>query len=296
MDSMMCRYELLDILGFSRDPFKSVKHETADALRIRRIMKIAVADHAMISIVGDRGVGKSTAIRDALSDVSATLIFVDPADRERVTIGDVEKEMILGLSDEKPKAGRVVRSKQLRRVAGEAAHKNEVVLVIEEAHRLHSQTLRSIKTLREMEWMGKRDLFTVVFVGQSDPMTKAGVSEVRLRSDSVYMQGLTGSEITAYITDTVGSLFSENVAEDVAAMSGARNFLDLQDRIYTLMARAVVNGRDHVVKEDVAEEFGKGVSKPVKRDKPENHAVRSTAAISKVLGRQNAGNNKLAAV
>jgi type II secretory pathway predicted ATPase ExeA len=292
----MCRYELLDLLGFPGDPFKGVKHETADALRVRRILKMAVADHAMISIVGDRGIGKTTAIKDALSDISATLVFVDPADRERIAIGDVEKEMILALSDEKPKAGRVVRSKQLRRIVGEAGRKNEVVLVIEEAHRLHGQTLRSLKTLREMEWMGERDLFTVVFAGQSDPMRKAGVSEVRLRSDSIYMQGLTGNEIRAYISDTVGSLFDSDVIEEVVGIPGTRNFLDLRDRLYALMARAVAGGRDRVVCEDVVEEFGKGLSKPVQRDKSCSKASRDASAIGKVLGRRSAGNKELTAV
>ncbi len=174
----MCMYEVLDNLGFKGVPFSKFKQETLDGLRIKKILGMAVSDRGMLSVVGERGIGKTTAIREALEGASARIINVDPADRERLTIGDIEKEMIMALSDEKPRAGRVIRSKQLRRIVGEASRKNEIVLVIEEAHRLHGQTLRSIKTLREMEWMGERNLFTVVFVGQSDPMNKAGVSEV----------------------------------------------------------------------------------------------------------------------
>jgi len=282
----ICKYELWGNFGFTRDPFKTVKHETSDGLRIRRILKMAVADHGMISIVGDRGIGKSTAIRGALTDIAATIVVVDSADRERLAIGDVEKEMILALCDENPKAGRVVRSKQLRRVVGEAGRKNQVVVVIEEAHRLHGQTLRSIKTLREMEWMGKRELFTVIFVGQSDPMNKPGVSEVRLRSDSVYMRGLIEAEVRAYINDTMGDLFDGDVIDSIVAMPAARNFMELQKASYCLMGRAATNGRNRVEVEDFAEEFGKGVSKPAKRGKTGKGAKAGTSAMEKVLARR----------
>ena len=144
--------------------------------------------------------------------------------------------------------------------------------------------------------MGERDLFTVIFVGQSDPMNKAGVSEVRLRSDSVYMQGLTGAEIRTYIDDTVGSLFDGEVIDSVVAMPTARNFLDLRDSLYCLMVRAVANGRDRVEVEDFVEEFGKGLSKPVKRKKSASGAKAGGDAMRKVLERRKSGQKSLSAV
>ncbi len=290
----MCMYEVLDNLGFKGVPFSKFKQETLDGLRIKKILGMAVSDRGMLSVVGERGIGKTTAIREALEGASARIINVDPADRERLTIGDIEKEMIMALSDEKPRAGRVIRSKQLRRIVGEASRKNEIVLVIEEAHRLHGQTLRSIKTLREMEWMGERNLFTVVFVGQSDPMNKAGVSEVRLRSDSVQMQGLTSKEIASYIKDTVGSLFQEDgVIEQIIRSGKVSNFLELQEGLYNLMRSAILHGRGHVTGEDVSEVFGSGVSKTTQRGKSKQG---KSSSICAVIARKKADGKNLTAI
>jgi hypothetical protein len=179
---------------------------------------------------------------------------------------------------------------------GEAATKVEVVLVIEEAHRIHGQTLRSLKTLREMKWMGEKDLFTIIFVGQSDPMNKAGVAEVRLRSDSVQMQGLTSKEIEVYVNDTIGSMFSEEVVSDVALMPDARNFLNLQAILLKLISNGVSNGRDTVTREDFIEVFGKGVSKPVKRSKTGNAAKKGNDTLRGVMDRHKGGKKGLSAI
>jgi type II secretory pathway predicted ATPase ExeA len=290
------KYELFANLGFDRDPFKAIKHETADSIRLRRILKMAIKDHAMISIVGERGIGKTSAIEDALAELKLKPIMVNPAGKERILVDDIEQEMIYGISDEKPKRGKVVRSKQLRRLVGEAATKVEVVLVIEEAHRIHGQTLRSLKTLREMKWMGEKDLFTIIFVGQSDPMNKAGVAEVRLRSDSVQMQGLTSKEIEVYVNDTIGSMFSEEVVSDVALMPDARNFLNLQAILLKLISNGVSNGRDTVTREDFIEVFGKGVSKPVKRSKTGNAAKKGNDTLRGVMDRHKGGKKGLSAI
>ncbi len=281
----MCKYEVLENLGFTSVPFKKFKQDTLDSSRVKKILNMAVGDRGMLSIVGERGIGKTTAIIEGLSGCSARVINVDPADRERLTIGDIEKEMVMALSDEKPRAGRVVRAKQLRRIVGEASRKNEIVLVIEEAHRLHGQTLRSIKTLREMEWMGERGLFTVVFVGQSDPMNKAGVAEVRLRSDSVQMQGLTGKEVSAYIQETIGSLFTDDaVILQIAEMGASRNFLELQELLFVLMRSAVAAGREYITRDDVTLASGQKVSQTPTRKKTDRAGQK--AAVSAVLARQ----------
>ena len=172
--------------------------KTMDSERITRILAMAINGHAMVSIVGARGCGKTRAINGALQKMNVRKVFVRSADKSRLLISDIEQAMILDLSDEKPKRGREIRARQLRRILGEASSMQEVVVVIEEGHRLHGMTLRALKTLREMDWMGKTELFSIVLVAQSDPMGKRGVSEVRLRSDAVLMKGLTRDEISRY--------------------------------------------------------------------------------------------------
>jgi len=256
------RLELLVSLGFSRDPFSVVDFETGDSVRIRRILEMAVKSRAMVSIVGDRGAGKSMAVNAALKNMGARQVVVRSADKSRVLISDIEQAMILDLSEEHPRRGREIRARQLRRVLGEFSRKQPVVVVIEEGHRLHGQTLRSLKTLRELDWMGESELFTVVLIGQSNPMNKAGVAEVRLRSDCIQMKGLTTAEVKEYARATVGRVFSDEALAELPALPGSSNFLDLQQTLVALMARAFVAGRDRVEREDVLAEKGESGKAP----------------------------------
>jgi type II secretory pathway predicted ATPase ExeA len=263
----LSKLELLVNFGFKNDPFKSIQFKTGDGLRIKRILDMAVKSNAFVSIVGNRGAGKTRAVATALKDMNALPVVVRSADKARLLISDIEQAMLLDLSEEKPKRGREVRSRQLRRVLGEASRKQFIVVIIEEGHRLHGMTLRALKTLREIDWMGETELFSVVLLGQSDPMNKAGMAEVRLRADSVEMYGLSKSEIAAYIEKTVGHIFETAAIDLISAMPEARNFLDLQNIIINLMRLAATHGRKQVTQTDIHGLFGVDVKKPGGRKK-----------------------------
>jgi type II secretory pathway predicted ATPase ExeA len=251
----LSRLETFVNCGFKHDPFKSVDFKTADSMRIQRILSMGIKGHSMVSIIGERGFGKTRAINAALKKLEVRQVTVRSADKAKLLISDIEQAMILDLSDEKPLRGKEIRARQLRRILGKASIKNDVVVVIEEGHRLHGMTLRALKTLREMDWLGKTDLFSVVLVAQSDPMGKPGVSEVRLRSDAVYMKGLTTSEISSYIQSTVGKKFSADAVNMIAGNPEAANFLDLQEKLVRMMGRMISIGSEQVDTEIVMEEF-----------------------------------------
>ncbi|WP_027390883.1 ATP-binding protein [Chrysiogenes arsenatis] len=250
----MTRLELFVNLGYKRDPFKDAVFATADGLRVMRILTMAVESQAMVCICGERGIGKSKAITAALSKLGVHQVHVTRGQKERITIGDIECALVLDLAPdgESPKRGGEARSRQVRRIVGEVSRKRKIVLVIEEAHRMHSSTLRSLKTLREIQWMGNSELFSVVLVGQSDPMSRAGVSEVRLRTDVVRMNGLSQEEAAGYLCAVLPNHFTDEVAMRVAALSAARNFLELQERAVALLNLALADGREGVSLEDVA--------------------------------------------
>lgn len=233
----LSRLETFVNCGLDQDPFKKTNFVTMDSRRVQRILSMGIKSRAMISIVGERGVGKTRAINSALKKLKVRQVTVRSADKTRLLISDIEQAMILDLSDEKPKRGREIRARQLRRILGSASVKDDVVVVIEESHRLHGMTLRSLKTLREMDWIGETELFTIVLVGQSDPMMKPGVSEVRLRSDVVHMMGLSSDEIRGYIHSTVGHLFTDEAADRLAEIPDAKVFLNLQHMIVRLMMK-----------------------------------------------------------
>ncbi len=247
----MTKLELLVNLGYKVDPFKKARFDTGDSLRVRRILAMAVESNAMVSIVGERGVGKSEAINAALHKLGVRRVDVARAQKEKISIADIETAIILDLSDEAPLGRGETRSRQLRRIVGAASQKEKIVVCIEEAQRLHGATLKSLKTLREIEWMGERELFTVVLIGQSDPMNRPGVSEVRLRTDLVRMQGLFAGEAVGYVKATLGKHFEEEAIEALAGRPQSTNYLELQELCIAVLNYAWADGRQMATVGDV---------------------------------------------
>ena len=256
MDSSISRLETLVKFGFDYNPFKGVNLKTSDRTRIQRIRDLVIEGNEFVIIVGKRGSGKSWTVKAEFGKSKVRQVVVRSSDKLRLLISDIERAMILDLSEETPKRGGEIRARQLRRILGEASQKEKIVLIIEEAHRLHGMTLRALKTLREMDWRGETELFAVVLVAQSDPMNKAGVSEVRLRSDTVHLQGLTVNEIKKYVEETVGRVFSSKAIKAISLLPESENYLDLQSILLSLMGRALAEGHGEVQFEDVLKEFG----------------------------------------
>ncbi|MDA8085205.1 MAG: AAA family ATPase [Nitrospiraceae bacterium] len=277
----MCRLEILAEYGYSKDPFRGFFMETADSLRLKRVLRMAIDSRAMISIVADRGFGKTTAFDLIFREIDVHQIRLITADKERVVVSDIEKGLILGLSNEACKRTKEVRARQIRRIMGEAAKEKPIVLILEEAHRMHGQTLRALKTLREMEYMGKSPLFTVVMVAQYDPMRKRGVDEVRLRTDSIQIMGLTASEISQYTKSTVGRCFAPDAVDAISRLPQGRNFLELQACLVTLMGHALQMGAKQVTSMDVYEVYGGGIKEVMKRANVSLDEIHGLTGISK---------------
>lgn len=261
----MSRIEVLTEFGFTKDPFRNFRMETADSLKLKRLLRMAMDSRAMVSVVASWGFGKTSALELALCDSDAHVVRLITPDKERVVVSDIEKALILGLSNESCKRTKEVRARQIRRILGESSREKNIVLVLEEAHRMHGQTLRALKTFRELDWMGQSPLFTVVMVGQYDPMRKKHVDEVRLRTDTVHMRGLTDSEVREYVKSTVGKHFETDAVEAVSRLGSARNFLDLQEILINLMVKAIEHGQKKVTALEVFDVYGGGLKEVLKR-------------------------------
>lgn len=267
IQEQLSKLEVLSEFGYSRDVFKGLFMETSDTLRIKRLLKMGVESRAMISIVAGWMNGKTTALDIAFQEIDATVCRLITPDKERVVVSDIEKSLILGLSNEPCKRTKELRARQIQRILGEAAKKKPVVLILEEAHRMHGQTLRALKTFREMEYQGMSPLFTVVMVGQYDPMRKKYVDEVRLRTDSVTMKGPSPAESRQYIDITVGRYFEDDAADALSRLSVARNYGVLQESIINLMNRALQHGTKRVSAVHVFEMYNGGIKELLKKAK-----------------------------
>ncbi|HOG08868.1 MAG TPA: hypothetical protein PK983_12300, partial [Syntrophales bacterium] len=124
----MTRLETFGTLGYREDPFRRARFGTGDMARTLRILTMAVESHAMVSIVGDRGIGKTEAINAALNKLGVRRVTIQRAQKEMATIADIEKALILDLSDESPRRGAETCSRQVRRITGEASRKHKIVL------------------------------------------------------------------------------------------------------------------------------------------------------------------------
>ncbi len=256
-------------------PANAMAAQLATGDQVNAIITVggAIDNAGYAVIVGPRGVGKSFAIKAAI-DAKQMALKADPKtrnkeikiveplnpDKERMKIGTILDAIVYDLSDESPKRGEA-RMRQIRPILGEAAKNGHVVLWIRESHRLHPATVRSLKSLMELTWMGRGPLLSIVLDGQKDPTTLPSLEEVgkRAKDGRMAMAGLSEAEATVYIRGTVGSVWTEEAVAALAAAKVARNYLDLQEALVAAMDQALAEGRKRVELSDVFNATGVGL-------------------------------------
>ncbi len=132
----------------STEPWAGLQLDTADTQRVAAMVEAAVRHQAMVSVLGARGVGKTCAIRYALQR-SPDVRVVEPLrlTRDKLHMGDIEIALVRDLSNESPKRSAETRSQQVQRVLGHSSIKQRIVLMIDDAHMVHGNTLRALKRL-----------------------------------------------------------------------------------------------------------------------------------------------------
>lgn len=246
--------------GVPVDPWTS-HVPTSDTVRIAALVQAAARSKLLVSITGERGAGKTWAVRKALRELGGAQA-VEPLrlDRERLHMGDVQAAIVRDLCDESPRRSGEARSGQVRRVLGAAAARGPVVLWIDDAHLLHHATLRGLKRLRELSWRGAGPLLGIVLTGQTDRVAR--VPEVGLRSARMACAGLTADEARDALERALDGiagrpeLAGRAEIERLAAAPAARNWLDLDALIDAVLVEAAARGEDRVSAEAVAAVFG----------------------------------------
>ena len=221
------------------DPW--ARHQkTGDAHKIAFAIRGALSGGSLLEIVGERGSGKTHSTWRALSGTSAAIVEPLRLDKENLHIGDIQRAIIDTLGDEVPRHSPEARAGQVRRllVAGQSAG---IVLVIDEAHCLHHQTLRALKRLRELGARGQRKaLLAIVLVGQR--AATASAAEVALRTHTLTLTGLTRSEAEEAIKATLGPVVEAAAAKEIASRPVARNWLELERACDECLAAALNAG------------------------------------------------------
>ena len=233
--------------GLPSDPWSRLNLETTDAACATEMILAAVDEKLMISLLGPRGSGKTRALRTALQGLDVKEVEPLRLDRERLHLGDIETAIVQALSHESPKRSGEARSHQVRKVLGEASRRHPVLLVLDDSHLLHHNTLRGLKRLRELSWTNESPLLGIVLLGQSDRAKE--VPEVGLRSDTLTFVGLTQEEASEALVQALNQqrlLAEPEVVEGLAACSRARNWLDLQALADDCLAEAAARGEETI--------------------------------------------------
>ena len=235
--------------GLPADPWAHIDIPTLDGSRVAEMVGAAATAKAMVSITGARGSGKSRAVRDALTGLDVRVVEPLRLDRERLHLGDIQDAIVRDLSDETPRRSGEARSHQARKILGKASEQHSVLLLLDDAHVLHSQTLRGLKRLRELTWLGKSPLLGIVLIGQRDRADAA--PEVSLRTDSLSMAGLAESEAAAALDAALNGqreVLDVEARDLLAAHKRARNWLDLLTLADAALAEAAARGEDTVTR------------------------------------------------
>lgn len=214
--------EQMQKLTYKSNVFKTYSQDIRDAIRNR----------GMVVIAGKFMSGKSTLFRDAVeilrgnSDKAPAFVHVMGKDRQRLRIGHVLTAIILDLApNENVRQDMEARSRQAIRIIGEhvVQKKREVCIVVENAHGLHLNTVQAIKDLREDEYAGKSELFSVALIGQELLATKIRQrKEVYWRSHLIELSEAAGwfnhADRLAYIEHVYGQALNPGARERAAML------------------------------------------------------------------------------
>ena len=230
------------------DPWAGWTCATADQTRVADLIKAAVAGDLFVSIIGQRGSGKTQAARHALAACGDGARVVEPLrlTRDKLHMGDIETALIVSLADESPRRSGEARSRQVRRILGSVSRARKVALFIDDAHVLHSQTLRALKRLRELSFAGRAPLLSVILAAQRDKT--ASIPEVGLRADALSMGGLAKVEVEEALraAGLLDGAMTTDAARLLAAAPAAGNWLDLRQLVDDCLFQAMAAGARQV--------------------------------------------------
>jgi type II secretory pathway predicted ATPase ExeA len=194
----------------------------------KRSLRMAIEDNQMIAVVGEAGAGKSYLLAHTLREMqhlNPIVVYVRNFYKEKLTIANIINAILLtnAISQEGLKRDMEARSIQVARVLGEKAvnEKRRIVVVIEEAHRVHANTFRALKELRETQFAGYSPLFSTVLLGHSELASKLkSRNEVYWRTDMIELNESKGwmnyPERVDYLKQVYGDALTPGAREMVA--------------------------------------------------------------------------------
>lgn len=165
----------------------------------------------MVALIGESGSGKTTIRRYAIDRMQTEgqkvrVIIPRIIDKSKLTASSICDAIIQDCSEEHPKRTLEAKARQIERILTNSSRAGwSHVLMIEEAHDLHVQTLKYLKRFWELE-DGFKKLLAIVLIGQPEMKGKLDEAknwearEVIRRMEVLELEPLkSGKEIAAYL-------------------------------------------------------------------------------------------------
>lgn len=186
--------------GLFRDPFTDDVQEpgdlfmTPDARHVREHLWTTAKFGGFLAIIGESGAGKSTLREDLIERINregAPIIVMEPyvlgmedSDQKGKPLkaAALIDAMIRALAPlESPKRTLEAKAAQVHQLLKNSRRGgNSHVLIIEEAHGMHKQTLKHLKRFYELK-DGMKPLISIILIGQTELKTKLSESSPDVR-------------------------------------------------------------------------------------------------------------------
>ncbi|MHB8772987.1 MAG: AAA family ATPase [Syntrophales bacterium] len=199
----MFRNPFIDDIQKDSDIFMSEEHRYIEAA-----MLDAARHGGFLAVIGEVGSGKSVIRRKVVEqlkkDGDVIVIFPQMIDKNRVNAASICDAIVMDLSEQRPRLKLEDKTRQVHKLLLERAKQSfRAVLIIEEAHDLHTSTLKYLKRFYELE-DGYRKLLGIILVGQVElknifnEQAHIEMREVIRRIQTAEIKGLNG-HIKAYL-------------------------------------------------------------------------------------------------
>jgi len=157
---------------------------------------------SITAIIGEVGVGKSTAVYNAMGTIEEAgvhVIWISQPEKELLRVGGIMAVIIRHFGED-PRRYIESRTEQLRRILGIKTQEDKpICLMIDEAHALGRETLRALKRVLELGFGRRMGLLSIILVAQPELYEKLRtVPEINLRTRKIEMPRFTDGEAENY--------------------------------------------------------------------------------------------------
>lgn len=198
------RNPFIDDIQKDQDIYMSEEHRYIEAA-----MLDAARHGGFLAVIGEVGSGKSVMRRKVVEqlrkDGDTLVIFPQIIDKTRLNASSICDAIIMDVSDQAPRMKLEQKTRQVQALLLERSKQGfRSVLIVEEAHDLHTSTLKHLKRFYELE-DGYRKLLGIILVGQVElkslfnESTHVEMREVIRRIQVAEIKGLNG-HIAEYLT------------------------------------------------------------------------------------------------